>query len=134
MEAIINIPLVDVLSKMLEKRVVMSGDKYVEFDGVKEIPQATVELALIEKVKLEKKMSVPSSITMRQTKLHLLDLELLDQVEAIISQNRKWQIEWSGSVVERNSPLIDIFKTSLALTDEQVDDMFITASKLCIVY
>ena len=78
----VSIPLVDVLSKMLGKRVVMSGDKYVEFDGVKEIPQATVDLAIIEKVKLEKKMSVPNSITMRQAKLHLMWLGLLDEVES----------------------------------------------------
>ena len=126
----VNIPLVDVLSKMLGKRVVMSGDKYVEFDGVKEIPQATVDLAIIEKVKLEKKMSVPNSITMRQAKLHLLELGLLDEVESIISSNRAWQIEWSGSTVERVSPLIEVFKTTLVLTDDAVDDMFIAASKL----
>lgn len=126
----VSIPLVDVLSKMLGKRVVMSGDKYVEFDGVKEIPQATVDLAIIEKVKLEKKMSVPNSITMRQAKLHLLELGLLDEVESIISSNRAWQIEWSSSTVERVSPLIEVLKTTLALTDDVVDDMFIAASKL----
>lgn len=126
----VSIPLVDVLSKMLEKRVVMSGDKYVEFDGVKEIPQATVDLAIIEKVKLEKKMSVPNSITMRQAKLHLLELGLLDEVESIISSNRAWQIEWSGSTVERVSPLIEVLKTTLALTDDAVDDMFIAAKLL----
>lgn len=126
----VSIPLVDVLSKMLEKRVVMSGEKYVEFDGVKEIPQATVGLAIIEKVKLEKKMSVPNSITMRQAKLHLLELGLLDEVESIISSNRAWQIEWSGSTVERVSPLIEVLKTTLALTDDVVDDMFIAAKLL----
>ena len=126
----VSIPLVDVLSKMLEKRVVMSGEKYVEFDGVKEIPQATVDLAIIEKVKLEKKMSVPGSITMRQAKLHLLELGLLDEVESIISSNRAWQIEWSGSTVERVSPLIEVLKTTLALTDDVVDDMFIAAKLL----
>ena len=126
----VSIPLVDVLSKMLEKRVVMSGDKYVEFDGVKEIPQDIVDLAIIEKVKLEKKMSVPNSITMRQAKLHLLGLGLLDEVESIISSNRAWQIEWSGSTVERVSPLIEVLKTNLALTNDAVDDIFIAASKL----
>ena len=126
----VSIPLVDVLSKMLEKRVVMSGDKYVEFDGVKEIPQATVDLAIIEKVKLEKKMSVPNSITMRQAKLHLLGLGLLDEVESIISSSRAWQIEWSGSTVERVSPLIEVLKTNLALTNDAVDDMFIAAKIL----
>lgn len=126
----VNIPLVDVLSKMLEKRVVMSGNKYVELDGLKDIPQATVDLAIIEKVKLEKKMSVPNSITMRQAKLHLLELGLLDEVESIISSNRAWQIEWSGSTVKRVSPLIEVLKTTLALTDDVVDDMFIAASKL----
>jgi hypothetical protein len=126
----VSIPLVDVLSKMLEKRVVMSGDKYVELDGVKEIPQATVELALIEKAKLEKKMSVPSSITMRQAQLYLYDIQLLDEVEAIISQNRKWQIEWGGSVVERTSPLLEILKNTFGKTDDEIDDMFIAAKNI----
>jgi len=47
----VSIPLVDVLSKMLSKRVVMSGDKYVEFDGIKEIPQEIVDEAILKQKK-----------------------------------------------------------------------------------
>ena len=126
----VSTPLVDVLSELLGKRIVMNDNKYVEFDGVKEIPQDIVDLAIIEKVKLEKKMSVPNSITMRQAKLHLLGLGLLDEVESIISSNRAWQIEWSGSTVERVSPLIEVLKTNLALTNDAVDDIFIAAKIL----
>lgn len=127
----VSIPLVDVLSNMLGKRVVMSGNKFVELDGVKEISLETLELANIEKTKLEKEMSIPSAITMRQAKLHLLALNLLDSVEMIVSQNKAWQIEWEySSEVLRVSPLIEVLKGNLQLTDEQIDDMFIAASKL----
>ena len=40
---------------------------------------------LSRKTKLEKEMSIPSAITMRQAKLHLLALNLLDSVEIMAS-------------------------------------------------
>ena len=74
---------------------------------------------------------VPQSITMRQARLHLLDLELLDDIESFISQDRKWQIEWEyASEILRDSKLIEAVKTSLGLDDNAVDNMFIEASKL----
>ena len=74
---------------------------------------------------------VPQSITMRQARLQLLEDELLDEVEAFVSQDRKWQIEWEYSnEVYRDNPLINTLKSLLSLTDEQIDTMFIEASKL----
>lgn len=74
---------------------------------------------------------VPQSITMRQARLQLLGVELLDEVEAFVSQDRKWQIEWEyANEVFRVSPLIGALKDLLSLTDEQIDNMFIEASKL----
>lgn len=74
---------------------------------------------------------VPKSITMRQARLQLLEVELLDEVEAFVSQDRKWQIEWEyANEVYRDSPLTSALKSLLALTDEQIDTMFIEASKL----
>ena len=74
---------------------------------------------------------IPSSITMRQARLHLLDLDLLDDIEDFISQDRKWQIEWEyATEILRNSQLIDAVKLSLGLDDDAVDNMFIEASKL----
>ena len=127
----VSIPLVDVLSTMLGKRIVMSGNDYVDFDSMTKVNEENISLALIQKEEIEKNLKVPTSISMRQGKLHLLSLDLLDSVEAIISTNRSWQIEWEySSEVLRTSPLIEILKVNLQLTDDQVDDMFIAASNL----
>lgn len=76
-------------------------------------------------------VSVPQVITMRQARLQLLEVGLLDDVEALISQDRKWQIEWEyATEVERISPLIESVKEGMSLTDEQIDNMFLEASKL----
>lgn len=127
----VSIPLVDVLSTMLGKRIVMSGNDYVDFDSMTKVSEENISLALIQKEEIEKNLKVPTSISMRQGKLHLLSLDLLDSVEAIISTNRSWQIEWEySSEVLRTSPIIEILKVNLQLTYDQVDDMFIAASKL----
>ena len=127
----VSVPLVDVLSTMLDKRVVMSGNDYVEFETLTKVSKTNLDLAIIEKERIEKSLKVPASISMRQAKLHLLSLDLLDSVEIIVSQNKAWQIEWEySSEVLRVSPLIEVLKVSLQLTDDQVDNMFIAASKL----
>ena len=99
----------------------LDGHTFLEYDNGF-ITQAPVE---------EQVVVVPQSITMRQARLQLLDDGLLDEVETLVSQDRKWQIEWEyANEVERTSPLIEAIKSSLGLTDEQIDTMFIEASKL----
>ena len=74
---------------------------------------------------------IPQVITMRQTRLQLLEDGLLDEVELLVSSDKKSQIEWEyASSVERQSPLIKVIGVQLKLTDEQLDTMFIKASKL----
>ena len=74
---------------------------------------------------------IPEVITMRQARLQLLEVGLLDDVEALVALDRKSQIEWEyASEVYRQSPLIESIKEAMRLTDEQIDNMFITASKL----
>lgn len=132
----VSIPLVDVLSKMLEKRVVMSCNKYVEFDGLKDIPQATVALAEIEKVKMERELSIPKSITARQAKLALLQIGKLADVTAAISKlespiKEQVEIEWEYAAdIYRNNGFIDTLGAALGLSDAQLDDLFLQASKL----
>ena len=41
----VSIPLVDVLSELLGKRVVMGGEKYIEFDTLKEVSSADIRTA-----------------------------------------------------------------------------------------
>lgn len=74
---------------------------------------------------------IPKSITMRQARLYLLSLGLLDEVEAIVSQDRAWQIEWEyASEVRRDWVNLINMATSLGMTEEQLDDLFIKGSKL----
>ncbi len=127
----VSIPLVDILSELLGKRVVMSGDDYVVFENLEKVSQDKIDEAMILKEQKEKDLSVPTSITMRQCRLYLLNQNLLDDVENIVSQNRAWQIEWEyANEVLRTNQLIVAMQSSLNLTDEQVDTMFLEASKL----
>lgn len=74
---------------------------------------------------------VPQVIAMRQARLQLLEVELLDDVEAFVALDRKSQIEWEyANEVYRQSPLIELVKEAMSLTDKQIDDMFLSASKL----
>ena len=74
---------------------------------------------------------IPQVITMRQARLQLLEVGLLDDVEAFVALDRKSQIEWEyASEVYMQSPLIKAAKGALNLTDAQIDNMFVEASKL----
>lgn len=74
---------------------------------------------------------IPQVISMRQARLQLLEVGLLDDVEALVALDRKSQIEWEyANEVYRQSPLIESVKGALSLTDTQIDNMFVEASKL----
>lgn len=74
---------------------------------------------------------IPQVITMRQARLQLLVVGLLDDVEALVALDRKSQIEWEyANEVYRQSSLIESVKEAMSLTDEQIDNMFLEASKL----
>jgi len=105
---------------------------FVDKDG-KEYPleEYCKTLQIAPYVEPEVVVVIPTSITMRQCKLYLLNQNLLDDVENIVSQNRAWQIEWEyANEVLRTNQLIVAMQSSLNLTDEQVDTMFFEASKL----
>ena len=94
---------------------------YYNTDGTPNLDY--VPLKLIEEV--------PQSITMRQARLYLLSLNLLDEVEVIVAQNRAWYIEWEyANEVLRTNQLIPALQQSLGLSDSDIDNMFIEASKL----
>ena len=88
----------------------------------------------IEDMELKKeyeKSLIPRTITLRQARLYLLSINLLDDLENIISQNRVYQIEWEyANQIERESPLVVILGQALELNEERIDEMFIGASKL----
>ena len=70
------------------------------------------------------------TLTMRQARLALLGVGLLDDVEVVITtpSDRIW---WDYSAtVERNHPLVKAVLTALGKTDAEIDDMFIEANLL----
>lgn len=85
----------------------------------------------IAKFKLIGVDGVPQSITARQARLAMLQAGLLDQVEEMLSQNKAWSIEWEyASEIERTHPLISVMQQALGLTENQVDELFVTGSLL----
>lgn len=79
---------------------------------------------------------IPAVVTMRQARLALSAIGLLPQVDAAINalpepQKTAAKIEWEfSSVVERNRPFVQQLAAGLGLTNAQLDNLFIEASKL----
>lgn len=79
---------------------------------------------------------VITSVTMRQARLALLQNNWLDQVESAINQlpspqKERALIEWEYSnAVERNKGVVSMIAPALGLSDDDVDALFLAASKL----
>ncbi len=132
----VNIPLVDVLSELLGKRIVMNDNKYVEFDTSKEVPSADIRTAETLKVEKERELSIPKSITARQARLALLQIgKLADVTAAIVNlqspMKEQVEIEWEyATEIYRNNGFIDTLGAALGLNKEALDDLFITAKNI----
>lgn len=80
----------------------------------------------------------PADVTMRQAQLALLDLGITDAtvesaIDAIADPDAqaRARIEWRrGGVVERHSPMVALIAAGLALTPEQLDQLFRKAKTL----
>lgn len=82
-------------------------------------------------------VQVPQEVTMRQARLALLQVGLLDNVDAALAaipdetQRKAAQIEWEyASTIQRHSPLLQNLFTQLGLTEEQLDNLFQLAATL----
>lgn len=75
---------------------------------------------------------VPSSVTPRQVRLLLLSQNLLPQVEAMIAaSDQATKITWEfASEFRRDELLLNTLGHSLGLTKAQIDQFFISASKI----
>lgn len=80
---------------------------------------------------------VPSSVTMRQARLALLGAGLLDSVNLAIDtivddmQRKAAQIEWEyAQEVQRSSGLVPLLGQALQLSEQDLDNLFLTASTL----
>ena len=71
------------------------------------------------------------TLSPRQARLILLQYGLLDEVEALLATDKAMQIWWEYSLdYKRDNPILIGMATQLGLTEEQLDNMFIEASKL----
>lgn len=96
-----------------------------------------IRLKTTDELEADRKATVPKSITMRQARLQLLSMGLLDNVESVISEiaevttKRMVQIEWEyAKDIERTSATMQLLASSLSLSNEEVDALFIEANKL----
>ncbi len=132
----VSIPLVDILSELLGKRVVMSDNKYIEFDTLKEVPSADIRTAEALKVEKERELSIPKSITARQARLALLQIGKLADVTAAIANlqspmKEQVGIEWEYATdIYRNNGFIDALGSALGLDKNALDDLFIAAKSI----
>ena len=77
------------------------------------------------------KQFVPTQITVRQLKLQLLKLNLLDKADALVKSDKEAQIEFEyAKDIEMNSPLLQKMAHALGLDDDGVLKFFEEASKL----
>lgn len=117
--------------------VVDDWTQKVEQDSVATLENGvyTIKYRVIDKTESEKveyrKGQVPRSITPLQAKLQLLEVGLLDEVAAMATTDRKVQLYWEyASVIERDNEVLLLMAGQLGLTEEQLDELFINASKL----
>ena len=128
----VSIPLVDVLSELLGKRVVMSGEDYVFFENLEKVSQDKINEAMILKEQKEKELSVPTSITARQARLALLKIRKLNDVATAINSlespvKEQIQIEWEyATEIYRNHNFIETLGASLGLDKVALDELFIS--------
>lgn len=79
---------------------------------------------------------IPQIVTMRQARLALLAAGKLAQVDAVIESlpephKSASRIEWDySSEVQRDRPFVQQIGAALGYTSEQLDQLFIEASKL----
>ena len=100
------------------------------------MPPAQVDGVWREVVQVEDvAVAPPQIVTMRQTRLELLERDLLDDVETFIAaipdpkQKKQAQIEWEFSdEVYRENWLVAMLTEQFGMTREQMDELFISAS------
>lgn len=76
-------------------------------------------------------LEVPTQITPRQLRLQLLTVDLLDDVEALCASDRAMSIWFEYSLdFQRSHEMIVAMGTQLGISESDMDNFFIEASKL----
>lgn len=117
---------VDYLGKIKDEHTLLIPKQFDKWDEISKNWIEDIEL----KKEYEKSL-IPKTITLRQARLYLLSIGLLDDLENIINQNRAYQIEWEyANQIERESSLVTILGQALNLDSDAIDNMFMEASKI----
>ena len=117
---------VDYLGKIKDEHTLLIPKQFDKWDEISKNWIEDIEL----KKEYEKSL-IPKTITLRQARLYLLSIGLLDDLENIINKNRAYQIEWEyANSIERETPLVKILGQTLNLDDTAIDNMFMEASKI----
>lgn len=125
-----TVPLIDCIVEITGEAIAMRGDEYVYLRNKEAVEPSVLAEAVALKEEKEKPV-VPTSITPRQARLYLLQNDMLEQVEALVAENKAFQIEWEyATTIERNNPLTQGMIAGLGLTEAQADAMFLGASAL----
>jgi hypothetical protein len=128
------------------------GFKNINGDGVQVVDSEIIEWELqdeqpanlaeitdrwsLEFERYQNSSAIPQSISMRQARLMLSREGSLSAVQEAIdllpeSQREEAQIEWDyAQMVNRDNPIMQLIAQKIGLTDEQLDEMFLEASKL----
>ena len=70
-------------------------------------------------------------ITPLQAKLQLHKMGLLDEVETMVANDKEVQLYWEYALeIRRDHTVLGQMATAMGMTDEQLDEMFKSASKL----
>jgi hypothetical protein len=109
---------------------VMENGKTVKKEILTPLEAYCKTLAIAAYVAPVEAVITPTSISRRQARRYLLSIDKLDEVETFIATDRLYQIEYEADTFERSNLMIPIIQELLELTDSQVDNMFIEASKL----
>ena len=91
----------------------------------------TTDEIILNRVKKEMFKTLFGTISQVQCRLVLLEAGLLDELERIIHNSKESEIIWKyASYIERDNVLITTMGEALNLSEEQIDDLFIRASKI----
>ena len=78
-------------------------------------------------------LKIPTQVTAYQAKMALLNANLYQTVESLVisSQDQALKIAWNNAnMFDRQSPFITSIGNELNLSNDQIDDLFISASKI----
>lgn len=113
--------------------LVDTEDLHIFFDGEKEYPleEYCKKQKIAPYIKVEPVVIVPNSITPLQAKLQLLEIGLLDEVESMVKADRKVELYWTNAQnFYKDDAILQNMAMALGLSDTQLDELFINASKL----